>query len=193
MHADRRRALKLLAAEGESIPGGTFRIGNTNSRLRFASTPAEFLERWCAEGPTHHVALGVGHVAADVRRVASLLGARLRGRDALMELRLLPPARPGPTGSKEYRRHATARCGRRCYETRCVGAGWDNYSLFLREDGLLVGYLETRGTSRRAQAAMEATGVNARWQAEMAAFFELGDGERPDTGFVRLEEIFHVG
>jgi L-arabinose isomerase len=66
--------LKLLAAEGESIPGTTFRIGNTNSRLRFPSPPADFFERWCAEGPTHHVALGVGHVAADVRRVASLLG-----------------------------------------------------------------------------------------------------------------------
>jgi L-arabinose isomerase len=65
--------LKLLVAEGESIPGATFRIGNTNSRLRFASAPAEFFERWCAEGPTHHVALGVGHRAADLRRVATLL------------------------------------------------------------------------------------------------------------------------
>jgi L-arabinose isomerase len=66
--------LKLLAAEGESIPGATFRIGNTNSRLRFPSAPADFFERWCAQGPTHHVALGVGHVAGDVRRVASILG-----------------------------------------------------------------------------------------------------------------------
>jgi L-arabinose isomerase len=66
--------LKLLAAEGESIPGATFRIGNTNSRLRFPSPPADFFERWCAQGPTHHVALGVGHVAGDVRRVASILG-----------------------------------------------------------------------------------------------------------------------
>jgi L-arabinose isomerase len=65
--------LKLIVAEGESIPGATFRIGNTNSRLRFPSGPAEFFERWCAEGPTHHVALGVGHRAADVRRVAALL------------------------------------------------------------------------------------------------------------------------
>jgi L-arabinose isomerase len=65
--------LKLLVAEGESIPGATFRIGNTNSRLRFGLAPAEFLERWCAEGPTHHVALGVGHVAAEVRAVARLL------------------------------------------------------------------------------------------------------------------------
>jgi L-arabinose isomerase len=66
--------LKLLAAEGESIPGATFRIGNTNTRLRFASPPADFFERWCAEGPTHHVALGVGHHAGEVRRVAALLG-----------------------------------------------------------------------------------------------------------------------
>jgi len=66
--------LKLIVGEGESIPGDTFRIGNTNSRLRFTLPPAEFLERWSAEGPTHHVALGVGHVAPEVRNVGSLLG-----------------------------------------------------------------------------------------------------------------------
>jgi L-arabinose isomerase len=65
--------LKLIAAEGESVAGDTFRIGNTNSRLVFASKPAEFFEAWCAEGPTHHVALGVGHVAAEVRNLARLL------------------------------------------------------------------------------------------------------------------------
>jgi L-arabinose isomerase len=65
--------LKLIAAEGESVPGATFRIGNTNSRLRFGLRPAPFLEAWCAEGPTHHVALGVGHQAGAVRRVAQLL------------------------------------------------------------------------------------------------------------------------
>jgi L-arabinose isomerase len=67
-------ALKLLVAEGESISGETFRIGNTNSRLRFGLPPAAFFERWCAEGPTHHVALGVGHVGSEVAKVASLLG-----------------------------------------------------------------------------------------------------------------------
>lgn len=65
--------LKLIVGQGESVPGDTFPIGNTNSRLVFGLKPAEFLERWCAEGPTHHVALGVGHVADEVRRVASLL------------------------------------------------------------------------------------------------------------------------
>jgi L-arabinose isomerase len=66
--------LKLIVAEGESVPGETFRIGNTNSRLQFALPPAEFFERWCAHGPTHHVALGIGHVGREVRHVAGLLG-----------------------------------------------------------------------------------------------------------------------
>jgi L-rhamnose mutarotase len=69
--------------------------------------------------------------------------------------------------------------------------GWRNYSLFLRDDGLLVGYLETDDFAA-AQRAMEQTDANARWQAEMAEFFELPGGERPDTGFVRLEEVFHL-
>src|SRR4051812_15620810 len=66
--------LKLVVAQGESIPGETFRIGNTNSRLRFSLPPAEFFERWCDHGPTHHVALGIGHVADEVEKVARLLG-----------------------------------------------------------------------------------------------------------------------
>ena len=69
--------LKLLAAEGESIAGPTFRIGNTNSRIRFAKGPAEFMDAWCAEGPTHHVALGVGHQLGRIRKVADLLGLEL--------------------------------------------------------------------------------------------------------------------
>ncbi len=69
--------LKLLAAEGESIAGPTFRIGNTNSRIRFSQGPADFMDAWCAEGPTHHVALGVGHRAGDIRRIAALLGLEL--------------------------------------------------------------------------------------------------------------------
>ncbi|MEN3282879.1 MAG: L-rhamnose mutarotase [Solirubrobacteraceae bacterium] len=70
-------------------------------------------------------------------------------------------------------------------------AGWRNYSLFAGEDGLLVGYVETEDFAA-AQRAMEGTEVNARWQAEMAEFFELPSGERPDTGLLRLEEVFHL-
>ena len=65
--------LKLVAAEGESLPGPILRIGNTNSRLRFPLGPAEFINRWSMEGPTHHCALGVGHNVARIGKLASLL------------------------------------------------------------------------------------------------------------------------
>jgi L-arabinose isomerase len=66
--------LKLLVAEGQAIPGPTMKIGNTNSRLRFGLPPAEFMDAWCAHGPTHHVALGVGHLRGPIEKVARLLG-----------------------------------------------------------------------------------------------------------------------
>ena len=69
--------LKLVAAEGESIEGPTFRIGNTNSRIRFAQGPAAFFDAWCAEGPTHHVALGVGHQLGRLAKAADLAGLEL--------------------------------------------------------------------------------------------------------------------
>ncbi|GAA4211711.1 L-rhamnose mutarotase [Actinocatenispora rupis] len=68
-------------------------------------------------------------------------------------------------------------------------AGWRNYSIFLRPDGLLVGYLETDDFAA-AQAAMDATEVNARWQREMAGYFTTGD--RPDEQMAPLVEIFHL-
>jgi L-rhamnose mutarotase len=96
-------------------------------------------------------------------------------------------------------------------------AGWHNYSLFLRDDGLLVGYVETADFAA-ALAAMAATEVNARWQAEMAPLFEAmgsagagagprgmagsGAGPRgmagprrmvaPDEAMRPLDEIFHL-
>jgi len=69
--------LKLVAAEGESLPGPILRIGNTNSRIRFPRGPAEFINRWSMEGPTHHCALGVGHNMARIGKLASLLKIRL--------------------------------------------------------------------------------------------------------------------
>jgi L-rhamnose mutarotase len=70
--------------------------------------------------------------------------------------------------------------------------GWHNYSLFLREDGLLIGYFETPDSVAAAQAGMATTEVNARWQAEMGELFEELDGRAPDEGFLVLEEIFHL-
>lgn len=70
-------------------------------------------------------------------------------------------------------------------------AGWRNYSLFLREDGVLIGYLECEDFAA-CQAAMQSRPVNARWQAEMAPFFELEGASAPDTAMVPLREIFHL-
>jgi len=70
-------------------------------------------------------------------------------------------------------------------------AGWRNYSLFLREDGTLVGYLDCDDFAA-AQAAMQRTEVNARWQAEMAQFFALDAGTAPDAAMTPLPEIFHL-
>ena len=69
--------------------------------------------------------------------------------------------------------------------------GWSDYQLFLREDGLLVGTLVTDDLAA-AQAAMETTAVNARWQADMAPFFELPDG-RPDRSARPLDLVFDLG
>ena len=65
--------LKMLVAEGESMPGSTLRIGNTNSRLKFSLPPAAFMNAWCEQGPTHHCALGIGHQAGVLTKVARLL------------------------------------------------------------------------------------------------------------------------
>ncbi len=68
--------------------------------------------------------------------------------------------------------------------------GWHNYSLFLRDDGLLIGYFETPDL-QKALDGMAATDVNARWQSEMAEFFLDLEGA-PDTGFLRLTEVFNL-
>ncbi len=69
--------LKLLAAEGESLAGDTMQIGNTNSRLQFKLDPAEFMDRWCSFGPTHHCALGVGSQIEKIKKLARLLQLEL--------------------------------------------------------------------------------------------------------------------
>ena len=70
--------------------------------------------------------------------------------------------------------------------------GWTNYSLFVdRRDGTLIGYFETDDLEA-ARAGMAAREVNARWQAEMAGFFQDIDGRPPDQGFLRLDEIFRL-
>jgi L-rhamnose mutarotase len=69
--------------------------------------------------------------------------------------------------------------------------GWDNYSLFLRGDGLLIGYLET-DNFEHARAGMAKREVNERWQREMGGFFIHPDGVLPDRAMQPLEEVFHL-
>ncbi|HUX20493.1 MAG TPA: L-fucose/L-arabinose isomerase family protein [Spirochaetia bacterium] len=68
------RRLKFVIAEGESIDFPIPPTGNTNTHGRFGSDIRKFLKRWLSEGPTHHFALGVGHHAHDIKRIADIFG-----------------------------------------------------------------------------------------------------------------------
>jgi L-arabinose isomerase len=68
--------LKLLVAEGESVPGPILEIGNTNSRYRFSLGVKGFVDAWSKEGPAHHCAIGVGHIASKIQKLAAITGLK---------------------------------------------------------------------------------------------------------------------
>ncbi len=67
----------LLVAEGESVPGPILQIGNTNSRYKFPLSAKEFMNGWSKQGPAHHCAIGVGHVAHEIEKIAFILGIKM--------------------------------------------------------------------------------------------------------------------
>jgi L-arabinose isomerase len=71
---DAKLRFKLLAAEGECVAGPILEIGNTNSRYRFPLGARGFVNAWNAQGPAHHCAVGVGHVAATLQKIAAIMG-----------------------------------------------------------------------------------------------------------------------
>ena len=70
--------------------------------------------------------------------------------------------------------------------------GWHNYTLFMREDGLLFGCLETPESFQAALEGMAQEEINAKWQDFMAPYFEDLGGAHPDENMVELEEVFRL-
>ena len=70
--------------------------------------------------------------------------------------------------------------------------GWENYSLFMREDGLIFGYVEVPDTFRKALDGMADESVNEKWQDLMSPYFEIAEGDHADKNMLELKQVFHT-
>lgn len=95
-----------------------------------------------------------------------------------------------PDKLEDYKAHHTAVWPEMLAALRRTG--WHNYSLFLRDDGLLFGYFETPDSFQTALDGMAKEEINARWQDFMAPYFENLGGGHADKGMLELEEVFHL-
>ena len=77
INVDRNGKFRMIAAEGESLPGDIPQTGNTNTRVSFGCSVCDFLSRWCEAGPTHHLALGVGHHMETLRKFSRISNIEL--------------------------------------------------------------------------------------------------------------------
>jgi L-arabinose isomerase len=77
INVDRNGKFRMIAAEGTSIAGDIPQTGNTNTRVNFGGDVCDFLSRWSEAGPTHHLALGVGHHMDTLRKFAKISGIEL--------------------------------------------------------------------------------------------------------------------
>ncbi len=72
-----KNGIFLLVAEGKSVVGPVLEIGNTNSRYRFSIGAKRFMNEWSKQGPAHHCAIGVGHIANKIQKLGQILGVEV--------------------------------------------------------------------------------------------------------------------
>ena len=70
--------------------------------------------------------------------------------------------------------------------------GWDNYSIFLKQDGTLFGYFEAKESFSKSLEGMAGEEINKKWQKFMKPYFDNIDENNPDEAMLELEEVFHT-
>ncbi len=94
-----------------------------------------------------------------------------------------------PDKIEEYKKHHEAVWPEMLAALRRTG--WHNYSLFMRDDGLLFGYFEAAESFDASLEGMAKEDINLKWQEFMSPYFESISG-RPDENMMTLEEVFHT-
>ena len=71
---EHNNSIKLISAQGEAVDAPIFKIGNTNSAYRFSLSAKAFINQWSKQGPSHHLAIGLGHHTSVIEKIAFLFG-----------------------------------------------------------------------------------------------------------------------